>query len=90
VSPGADALTISPTAYDDPVVRRLEAEVQQEYVERYGGPDETAVETCKFVSMPTTEEIKEKLRAATREDGPGRLDLSEELINRLRIGIADE
>jgi len=53
-------------------------------------PDETAVETCKFVSMPTTEEIKEKLRAATREDGPGRLDLSEELINRLRIGIADE
>jgi GNAT superfamily N-acetyltransferase len=48
VSPGADALTISPTAYDDPVVRRLEAEVQQEYVERYGGPDETAVDVDEF------------------------------------------
>jgi GNAT superfamily N-acetyltransferase len=45
---GGDALTIAPTSYDDPLVRRLDAEVQQEYVERYGGPDETAVESDEF------------------------------------------
>jgi GNAT superfamily N-acetyltransferase len=45
---GDDAFQIAPTTYDDPVVRRLDAEVQQEYVERYGGPDETAVDTAEF------------------------------------------
>jgi GNAT superfamily N-acetyltransferase len=48
VSTGGDGLTITPTSYDDPLVRRLDAEVQQEYVERYGGPDETVIETAEF------------------------------------------
>ncbi len=46
------------------------------------------------ISAPTTSElIKELRRGAARDDGfrvPGRLDLSEELIRRLRITIADE
>lgn len=35
--------------YDDPVARDLVARVQQEYVERYGGPDEAAVDPAEFV-----------------------------------------
>jgi GNAT superfamily N-acetyltransferase len=41
-------LQLRVTAYDDPVVRRLDEAVQAEYVERYGGPDETAVEHDEF------------------------------------------
>ncbi|HXY91440.1 MAG TPA: hypothetical protein VEP49_03115 [Acidimicrobiia bacterium] len=61
------------------------------------------VENCTFVPMPvslgdlraptTSELIKDILRGAAKEEGyrvPGRLDLSEELIGRLRITIADE
>ena len=35
-------------AYTDPVVRALEAELQQEYVERYGGVDETPIDLAQF------------------------------------------
>jgi GNAT superfamily N-acetyltransferase len=35
--------------YDDPVARDLVARVQQEYVERYGGPDEAPVDPAEFV-----------------------------------------
>ncbi|MBM7805515.1 GNAT superfamily N-acetyltransferase [Geodermatophilus bullaregiensis] len=35
--------------YDDPVARALVARVQQEYVARYGGPDEAAVDPAEFV-----------------------------------------
>ncbi|SMO83139.1 Acetyltransferase (GNAT) family protein [Geodermatophilus aquaeductus] len=35
--------------YDDPVARDLVARVQQEYVARYGGPDEAAVDPAEFV-----------------------------------------
>lgn len=35
-------------AYTDPVVRALEAELQQEYVERYGGEDEAPVDPAEF------------------------------------------
>jgi len=35
-------------AYTDPVVRALEAELQQEYVERYGGVDETPIDPAQF------------------------------------------
>jgi GNAT superfamily N-acetyltransferase len=35
-------------AYTDPVVRALEAELQQEYVERYGGVDETPIDPTQF------------------------------------------
>ncbi|MGR7023450.1 GNAT family N-acetyltransferase [Geodermatophilus sp. URMC 62] len=35
--------------YDDPVARGLVARVQQEYVDRYGGPDEAAVDPAEFV-----------------------------------------
>jgi hypothetical protein len=65
-------------------------------------PD-TNVENCTFVPLPTavgeihasttSELIKEILSRAARDDGfqvPGRLDLSDELIRRLRITIADE
>ena len=35
--------------YDDPVAVELVGRVQQEYVERYGGPDEAAVDPAEFV-----------------------------------------
>ncbi|MGY1636418.1 GNAT family N-acetyltransferase [Geodermatophilus sp. SYSU D00742] len=35
--------------YDDPVARALVARVQQEYVARYGGPDEAVVDPAEFV-----------------------------------------
>lgn len=41
-------LTLRPLAYTDPVVRALESELQQEYVERYGGFDETPIEPAQF------------------------------------------
>jgi GNAT superfamily N-acetyltransferase len=41
-------LTIRPLAYTDAVVRALEAELQQEYVERYGGHDESPVDPAEF------------------------------------------
>ncbi len=43
-----DELFIRPLSYSDPVVRALEAELQQEYVERYGGEDETPVDDGQF------------------------------------------
>ena len=39
-------------SYEDADVRRLVAEVQAEYVTRYGGPDEAAVDPADF-SSPT-------------------------------------
>ena len=35
--------------YDSPVARALVAEVQQEYVARYGGPDEAVVDPAEFL-----------------------------------------
>ena len=35
--------------YDDPLARELVGRVQQEYVTRYGGPDEAAVDPAEFV-----------------------------------------
>ncbi len=35
-------------AYDDPLARELVGRVQQEYVQRYGGPDEAAVTPEEF------------------------------------------
>ena len=35
--------------YDDPVARDLVARVQQEYVERYGGPDAAVVDPAEFL-----------------------------------------
>ena len=35
--------------YDDPLARELVAHVQQEYVTRYGGPDEAVVDPAEFV-----------------------------------------
>jgi GNAT superfamily N-acetyltransferase len=35
--------------YDDPVARQLVARVQQEYVVRYGGPDEAVVDPGEFL-----------------------------------------
>lgn len=39
-----------PVPYDDPDVQLLVAEVQAEYVRRYGGPDATPVETDSFAA----------------------------------------
>jgi GNAT superfamily N-acetyltransferase len=36
-------------AYTDPVVQHLVAEVQLEYVQRYGGPDDAVVDPVEFV-----------------------------------------
>ena len=35
--------------YDDPLARELVGRVQREYVTRYGGPDEAAVDPAEFV-----------------------------------------
>ena len=43
-----DGYTVRPLAYTDAVVRALEAELQQEYVERYGGADEAPVDPVEF------------------------------------------
>ena len=40
--------TVRTLAYTDPVVRALEAELQQEYVKRYGGVDETPIDPAQF------------------------------------------
>lgn len=45
---GADELFIRPLSYGEPVVRALEAELQQEYVNRYGGQDETPIDDGQF------------------------------------------
>jgi GNAT superfamily N-acetyltransferase len=45
---GDGGFTIRPLAYTDAVVRALEAELQQEYVERYGGQDESPVDPAEF------------------------------------------
>ncbi|GAA5144640.1 GNAT family N-acetyltransferase [Nocardioides marinquilinus] len=42
-------LRIEQAGYGDPDVVRLVAAVQEEYVERYGGPDETPLDPLMFV-----------------------------------------
>src|SRR3954466_3098009 len=37
--------------YDDPLAVDLVGQVQQEYVVRYGGPDEAAVDPAEFVTV---------------------------------------
>ncbi len=44
----AEPMELRPTPYADPVVRELEAQVQQEYVRLYGGPDETETDPEQF------------------------------------------
>lgn len=46
--PVAAALRLLPTRYDDAVVRALVEEVQQVYLERYGGHDETPMDAEQF------------------------------------------
>jgi GNAT superfamily N-acetyltransferase len=41
-------LELAPTSYDDAVVQAMVAEVQQVYVERYGGHDETPMQVEDF------------------------------------------
>jgi GNAT superfamily N-acetyltransferase len=43
-----DGVRIEARPYDDPDVVRLVAEVQQEYVVRYGGPDAALVDASEF------------------------------------------
>jgi GNAT superfamily N-acetyltransferase len=42
------SIEVTPTRYDDPVAVALTAAVQQEYVVRYGGPDETPMDPADF------------------------------------------
>jgi ribosomal protein S18 acetylase RimI-like enzyme len=60
MSTSADALAASPLRdgavarfralpYDDPLAQHLVGEVQQEYVQRYGGPDEAVVDPAEFL-----------------------------------------
>ena len=46
----ADGRTVvlRPVPYDDPLAREMVSRVQQEYVVRYGGPDEAAVDPAEF------------------------------------------
>ena len=48
----ADSLELRQVPFADPVVQSLVVEVQQEYVARYGGPDETPLDGSVF-SPPT-------------------------------------
>jgi GNAT superfamily N-acetyltransferase len=41
--------TFRPLPYDHPVSQLLVARVQQEYVQRYGGPDEAVVDPAEFL-----------------------------------------
>jgi GNAT superfamily N-acetyltransferase len=43
-------LTIDDADWHDPLAQQLIDEVQQEYVARYGGPDETAVDGAEFAA----------------------------------------
>lgn len=43
-----DVFAIEARSYADPVAAKLIAELQAEYVTRYGGPDETPVEPSEF------------------------------------------
>jgi GNAT superfamily N-acetyltransferase len=45
---GTDELFVHPLAYSEPVVRALEAELQQEYVKRYGDEDQTPIDDGQF------------------------------------------
>ena len=42
-------VTLRAVAYDDPLARAMVTRVQQEYVTRYGGPDEAVVDPAEFV-----------------------------------------
>src|SRR5687768_11213892 len=42
-------VTLRAVRYEDPVAVRLVGRVQQEYVERYGGPDGAVVDPAEFV-----------------------------------------
>ena len=44
------SLELQDLGYDHPVVRELEAQVQAEYVRRYGGPDETVMDPASFTA----------------------------------------
>jgi len=44
----ADVLTVEPRRYDSAEVQALVESVQQEYVERYGGPDAAQVDPAQF------------------------------------------
>lgn len=46
----ADVLEFRDEPYDGPVAQELVAAVQQEYVVRYGGPDESPVDPAEFVA----------------------------------------
>jgi GNAT superfamily N-acetyltransferase len=45
---GAEELFVRSLSYNEPVVRALEAELQQEYVRRYGGLDQTPIDEGEF------------------------------------------
>lgn len=49
-SPPAARLVLRPTGYNSAEVRLLVDEVQQEYVRRYGGPDDAVVDAAQFAA----------------------------------------
>jgi GNAT superfamily N-acetyltransferase len=49
MSTSGEPAVLRAVPYDDPVARALVARVQQEYVVRYGGPDEAVVDPAEFV-----------------------------------------
>lgn len=48
------ALRVVSVPYDDPVAQALVGQVQQEYVHRYGGPDDTPMEPAQFAAPDGT------------------------------------
>lgn len=48
MSSGPPRLSVHDVGYDHPDARRLIAEVQAEYVQRYGGPDSSPVDPLEF------------------------------------------
>ncbi|RBY82230.1 GNAT family N-acetyltransferase [Blastococcus sp. TF02A-26] len=49
VLPDGRVVRLRAAGYDSPVAQQLVAAVQQEYVTRYGGPDEAVVDPAEFV-----------------------------------------
>ncbi|MGY1608557.1 GNAT family N-acetyltransferase [Geodermatophilus sp. SYSU D00700] len=85
--------------YDDPVARDLVARVQQEYVDRYGGPDGAVVDPAEFVPPAGLFLVAEvggrpagcgAWRRHTEEDAPGVVEVKRVYVDPAfrRLGLA--
>lgn len=74
--------------YDDPDVTRMVAEVQQEYVRLYGGPDAAAVDPAEFAPPSGMFLVGLLDRAPAAMGGWRRLDGERAEIKRMYVAVA--